>query len=441
MSTTLTTTLRAEGLIAPREPLRIALEARDNEEFVRRISAYTEPGIHSDVALLAVVSILVGRPIVLLDASNLEFPDTWTIQQFIAEGLRDQPWVIGQPLSDRHLLIVYCDQHFEPVISDAPVTDLDLRPLWRIEDVWRRVQPFFMMEPPATPGWQSTRYRGVDGVWFAETLQTQQTRAVLRANCELPPPVIRALLANVYQLSWNGSKPSDADAHNPNTPNQACGDMYFANPVDLSRHVSTDFLRINVGQYYTSSKFDTLCVIVPCMYPNADGTSAEVITVAMRATRFVVFHATPQLPQRALDALSVLMRAWFGTVMRAFRDEELRHEETTRKRKDIIRDFREPSHDMEVITVPQLTARACTSVRGMALFYWAVDEVRAAGVVELPRDLERLVRCAVIACSLACFCRVAPLCLTFSQPDCRLKHSPRCNCAKSWHWTSAPAVG
>ena len=30
----------------------------------------------------------------------------------------------------------------------------------------------------------------------------------------------------------------------------------------------------------------------------ADGTSAEVITVAMRATRFVVFHATPQLPQQ-----------------------------------------------------------------------------------------------------------------------------------------------
>ena len=397
------------------------MRGRTDDEFVRRISAYTGRGTHSDAALLAVISILVGCPIVLVDATNYQFPDSWTIQQFIDPGLHDQPWTIGEPLSDRHLLIVYCHDHFEPAVPNGfgDGTYPQLRLL--VEDVWRRVHACFMMEPPATPGWQLTRYKGADGAWVDEIVQTQATRAVLRANCELPLPVIRALLANTYQLSWNGSNsPDDTVSHNPDTPNRACEDMYFVRPVDLTRHVSGQFLGDNLGQYYASSKFDSLNVIVPCMYPSADGSTAEVITVAMRATRFVVFHATPQLPRDALDALSVLKRAWFETVMKEFRKAEYRT--ASRKRQGIIEAFREPNPNMDVVSVPEILPHACLSVRGMALFYWAVETVRAAGVVEMPADRTRLVRCAAFArlraCLLACslaFTLLPTFVLTFSR--------------------------
>lgn len=386
------------GLEAGFERLRVAMAAnsRDPLGFVRRISGYTDRGAHTDVALLHVVSTLLNLPFILLDATGLEDPSRWALQQFIAPHLVDRPWVVGQPLSDRHQLIVFCDDHYEPVLPADHALRLFQRP--RADEMVRTALRLFT-EPTAPAEWQETCYLSADGGQVVEMLRTPEAREVLRLNRELPPPVIRALLANAYQLSWNGTAPSGRGS-NGNEPNRCLQDMYFVRPVDLARPLHDDYVHKEVRQYYGSTEVDSVCVLMPCMLQHVGG-AVEVITVVMRAKRFIIYHASDDLPQHVKHDLEGVRRTWIDHVMQHFWRGDYDNTSTSRRRKNILdelrSELRRSAPPLTTISVPDLTTSPLISVRSMALWYWAVESVRGTGEVELPQDVSRMVRCLCVA--------------------------------------------
>ena len=187
----------AEGEFAYTEPLLQAVRARNNQEFVARMSDYTPFGAHADAALLMVMSIILRLPIVLVNSTQLTVgtspitPSSWPVLQYTAPGLADRVWVPGEPLGLRYLLLHFCQDHFEPIVLPLGVSGLDFpapnhpqQPLF-IDDVFRSVLANLQAGNLQPEKWQFTRYKGADGQRVNATLPTTDVQLVLRGDRDL----------------------------------------------------------------------------------------------------------------------------------------------------------------------------------------------------------------------------------------------------------------